>query len=409
MAKRKEKNLTEEESIENELDEIYSSLAEECDGTLLDGLDESKYFVDTGNLSLNYICSGKFIGGGIPGGKITEIFGPPAGSKSLLGMCILHGVQKMNGFAIFLDCERAVNRDFAVKAAHVHPKHLLVYEPNTIEQSFLKIHNVLKKIRERKGPDVPIVFVYDSIGSSPCEREFRECDLPENFTKAQFEKIVGRHEQPGERARISGNELRKLVPVLNKHNATLVVINQVRTKLNVMFGSPETGAGGGKALEFATSCRLRVSPQKKIIKKLSEKFQVPLGVNVRIENKKGRSFDPFWETDNVQLYFASGINPLGGLLGILIKAERIKPAGAGVYQVQEPWAGGKEIKFKSSQERNDVPVELLLDCPNLVDAQSKEEVESYLSTFGSAITITKAEGVAEEEISEEEADEGIES
>jgi RecA/RadA recombinase len=234
----------------NEMDEIFNDLVNECDGTLLDNLGPSKYYVDTGNLALNYICAGKFISGGIPGGKITEIYGPPASSKSLIGMCILHGVQKMGGFAIFLDLERAANRDFSVKAAHVNPKQLVVFEPDTIETSFLKITNVIKRIREKKGIDVPIVIVYDSIGAVPCAREMRETALPEGYTKAQFDAIVGSKEKPGERARISGNELRKINPILYKQNVSLVIINQIRSKLNVMFGNPVGGAGGGKALEF---------------------------------------------------------------------------------------------------------------------------------------------------------------
>jgi protein RecA len=401
MAKKKIENEV------NEMDEIFNELVEECDGILLDNLGPSKYYVDTGNLALNYICAGKCIGGGIPGGKITEIYGPPASSKSLVGMCILHGVQKMGGFAIFLDLERAANRDFSVKTAHVNPKQLVVFEPDTIEQSFLKIHNVIKRIREKKGIDVPIVIIYDSIGAVPCAREMRETELPEGYTKAQFEKIVGSKEKPGERARISGNELRKINPILAKQNATLVIINQVRQKLNVMFGKDVTGAGGGKALEFFGSCKLWVNPMKKIVNKLTEKLSVPLGVNVKIKNEKNRSFDPFWETDNVQLYFRNGINPLGGLLGILIKAERIKALTAGNYEVLEPFNGGKEIKFKSSMERNDVPVEILLDCPALIDGKSKEEVENYLFTFGSAIVLAGSQSVVEDEITDDEIMEGV--
>jgi len=397
MARKKAENVE-----VNEMDEIFNELVEECNGTLLEDLGPSKYYVDTGNLALNYICAGKFINGGIPGSKITEIYGPPASSKSLIGMCILHGVQKMGGFAIFLDLERAANRDFSVKAAHVNPKQLVVYEPDTIETSFLKIQNVIRRIREKKGSEVPIVLVYDSIGAVPCDREMRETNLPEGYTKAQFEKIVGSKEKPGERARISGNELRKINPILARQNASLVIINQTRQKLNVMFGKDIGGAGGGKALEFFGSCKLWVQPQKKIVKKLSEKLSVPLGVNVKIKNEKNRSFDPFWETDNVQLYFNNGINPLGGLLGILIKAERIKAVGAGSYLVEEPYAEGKEIKFRSSQERNDVPPSVLMDCPALIDAKSKDEVESYLTTFGSAINLTDLEAVVEDEMSEEE-------
>lgn len=386
----------------NDLDEIFNELADEHGGFLLEDYGPSKYYVDTGNLAINYICAGKFIGGGIPGGKITEIYGPPAASKSLLGMTILHGAQMAKGFSIFVDLERAVNKQFAMAAGHVNPKQLVVVEPFTIEGSFLKMTNMIEKIRERKGPEVPIVFVYDSIGAVPCEREFRETGLPENYTKAQFDKIVGRHEQPGERARISGNELRKINPILAKQNATLVIINQTRQKLNVMFGNPIGGAGGGKALEFFGSCKLWVQAQKKIVKKMTEKLSVPLGVNVKIRNEKNRSFDPFWETDNIQLFFRNGINPLGGLLGILIKSERVKQVSSGNYTVEEPYACGKEIKFKSSQDRNDVPVEVLLDCPSLIDGTSREEVESYLSTFGAAINLTDIDSVEETEVEDEE-------
>jgi len=375
-------------------------------GVALDEI-RPKYFVDTGNLAINYICSGRFIGGGLPGGKITEIFGPPAGSKSLLATCALHGCQQMNGFAVLLDLERAVNRDFAVAAARINPKRLIVFEPDTIEETFSKIVNVTKRVREKMGPDIPIVFMYDSLTAVPCERELRENDLPDlassDITDAQWKKIVGAKEQPGERAKAINKGLRKVNGFLSKQNATLVVINQVREKIGVMFGSPET-TPGGKSLEFYSSCRLRVAPQKQMVKKLTEKHQIPIGVNVQLKNKKNRSFAPHWETDNIQLYFESGINPLGGLLGVLIKAERIKAVKAGYYQVLEPYAGGKEIKFQSSQERNDVPVDLLFDCPAVIDAKSKKEVEDYLKAFGSAIDLSHVDGITEEEIEDENKD-----
>jgi hypothetical protein len=171
----------------------------------------------------------------------------------------------------------------------------------------------------------------------------------------------------------------------------------------VLFGSPET-TPGGKSLEFYSSCRLRVAPQKQMVKKLSEKYQIPVGVNVQLKNKKNRSFAPHWETDNIQLYFESGINPLGGLLGVLIKSERVKVFGAGRYQVLEPYVGGKEIKFQSSQERNDVPVDLLFDCPAIIDAKNKKEVENYLKAFGSAIDLSHVDGIEEEDIEDENKD-----
>ena len=388
-----------------EYDDVYNDLTKNHGGVMLTDVGNTKYFIDTGNLALNYINSGRFIGGGIPGGKITEIYGPPAASKSLVGMSVLHGVQQLNGYAIYLDCEHATNRDFAVAAGHVDPTKLIVFEPETLEQSFLKIYNVIRKIREKKGPEVPICFIYDSIGASPCEREFRETDLPENYKKTEFKSIVGGNEQPGERAKICSKEFRKLTSVLDKNNASLFVVNQVRQKIGVLFGSPETTAGGGEALKFYASCRIRVSPHK-IIENTD--LEIPIGVNIKVQNKKCRSFSPHWETEGVQLYFDSGINPLGGLLGIFLKSKRIKSTGsAGMFQVEEPYADGKTITFRSSKVRNDVPVELLLDCPAIVDAKSKDEVEKYLSAFGDAIDLTNSDSVEETEITAEDLEKKI--
>lgn len=379
-----------------DFDDVLAELTSK-DGVLLDDLGESKYFVDTGNLAFNYINSGRFIGGGIPGGKITEIFGPPASAKSLLGMAILSGAQKLGGYAIFLDCERAANRDFAISAGHVDPKRLVVYEPPHLEAAFLKIYSVIDKIRAKKGPEVPIVFVYDSIGASPSEREFRETNLPEDYTQADWKRIVGNKEQPGERAKVCSKEFRKLVNVLDTQNATLFVINQLRNKIGVMFGDPSTTAGGGEALKYYASNRNRATPQKRIE---NTKLEIPIGVNIKLKNEKCRTFSPFWKTEGIQLYFNSGINPLGGLLTILVQSERVEPKSAGNYVVKEPYAEGREIKFKASKARNDVPIELLFDCPKLVDVDTPEEVEAYLKTFGDAIDLSNSSVVKESDLNE---------
>jgi recombination protein RecA len=397
MAKKKTKK-TEDNN------DLFQDLAKDFKGSLLDDIGTTKYFVDTGNLALNYINSGKFIGGGIPGGKITEIFGPPASAKSLVGMSILHGAQMLGGVAVFLDCERAANRDFAVKAGHVDPKKLIVFEPPTLERTFLKINNVIKAVRNKCGPDVPIVFVYDSIGASPCEREFRETELPENYTKAQFKTIVGGNSQPGERAKVCSAEFRKLVSVLDENNATLFVINQVRNKIGVMFGSPDTTAGGGKALEYYASNRIRSAPQRWIEDKERE---VPIGVNVKMQNKKCRCFSPHWETEGIQLFFDSGINPLGGLLTILKQSGRIDVKTAGNYFVKSDFAhdGVDSKTFKGSKTRNDIDPQILIDNPLLVGVETSEEVVGYLDAFGEAISLTNSEKIEEKSMTEEAVEE----
>ena len=328
---------------------------------MLEEIGASQYFLDTGNLALNYICSGKFISGGVPGGKITEVYGPPAGGKSLLGMTVLGSTQRKGGIAVMLDCERASNPVFAETAAHVDTSKLVVCEPISIEQVVTKITNLTKQIRAHYGMDIPICFMWDSIGVTPTEREWKETDLPENYTKEQLKAIAGSLEKPGERARAAGDALRKLNPFLSENNATLFIINQLRQKIGVLFGSDETGAGGGKALEFYCSCRLRTSAHAKIEakedkKKMSKLTKKSLGVNLSFRNMKSRCFTPFLNTSQVQLYFDNGVNPLGGLLSVLMAAGRVEKVSNGNYKVLNPWCGDEEITFKSSEVRNDVPL-----------------------------------------------------
>ena len=370
-------------------DGFFEFLAEETGGDVLDLMDSITYFVDTGSLAINYICSGKFIIGGVPGGKITEIYGPSSSSKSLLGANILYGAQRAGGVAVLLDCENAANKEFIKSASHCNLKRIVRHTPRTLEQSFSKMYRVIEKAREKIPIHIPIVIVYDSISVSPSERELREVKLPENYTVAQFKQIVGGKEQPGERAKICSAELRKLNVMIEKHNATVVILNQTRTKIGAYapMGAPppQTTAGGGTSLIYYASCRLETKTQKKIEKNLTAKVKKIFGVNIKMKNMKNRTHRPFVESENIQLLFDRGINPLSGLLTCLLEADRIEVSGKGSFIVKEPWAGGEEIKFKASLDRNDFPLEILLKCPSLIDASSKEQIEEYLKPFDSAI------------------------
>jgi recombination protein RecA len=160
----------------------------------------------------------------------------------------------------------------------------------------------------------------------------------------------------------------------------------------IVHNSPETTAGGGKALEYYTSLRLRTKAEKR----LTDKLDNVIGMGVSISNVKNKCFKPFINARNMQLLFDQGINPFGGLLELLVQTERIAPCGSGSYKVMEPYANGQEIKFKSSLERNDVPAEVLLKCPAMVDATDASHVQEYIDIFGSAMR-GMAERVAGEE------------
>ena len=378
-------------------DDIFASLASSTGGEVVGESEKaSKYYIDTGNLAINYSCSGKFITGGVPGGRLTEIYGPSASSKSLLGTNLLHGCQKLGGIPILIDSENAINKEFINKASHADLNKIVRYTPETLEKCFHVMYLAIEHSRSnKKYADKPIVIVYDSISVSPCAREFRETELPEGFTKEQFKKIVGANEQPGERAKICSKELRKLNTVMEENNVSVVIMNQIRDKIGVLYGNPETTAGGGNALPFYASLRFRTQTQKKIEQKvpgLAKKKTI--GINIKIQNKKNRSVRPFIEVENIPLFFEAGINPIGGLLGALLDADRIMASGAGNFRVKPEYANGKDdVKFKSSMERNDVPVELLLQCPALIDAASAEEVDKYLEPFKGAIAATDSPDV----------------
>lgn len=381
MAKKKEKNKN---------SDILSEILSSTGGETLRGAGQVPYFVDTGNLAINYTCSGKFISGGFPGGRIIEAFGPEASGKSFLGYCFMHSIQKNNGIAILLDCERSSGSEFAERCGHVDPDSLLVYDPITLEQVEKKITIVVNAIRD-KFPDKPIGIVWDSIGVNPSSREWNETELPENPTQAQI-AAAGGNERPGERAKIANKVLRTLNPFLNNNNATLYVINQVRKKIGVIYGNDETTSGGGEALKFYASLRLRCGAPKTFQDK---KTKLPLGVNMNITNKKNRHFTPGVKVENIPLFFNTGINPLGGLMDALLMAERIEPTtGQGRYKVLPEWCGaGEEESVFQQAKTNPMDPEILYKNPKLVDAENEEEIKEYLKEWSEAIALTNSDGV----------------
>jgi recombination protein RecA len=390
MAKKKTNEL--------DMDDLFTDLAAETGGDVLDQLESVRFFIDTGNLAVNYSCSGKFIHGGIPGGRITEAFGPEASGKSLIGSNVLYGCQRLGGWAIILDCENATNAEFMQKISHLNLKRVLRYAPPTLEQAFRQIHISTQKIRDRekalKIDPRPIVIVFDSLTVPPCERELRENNLPMDFNPTEWKRIVGRHEQPGERAKIIGNELRKLLPVATEQDVTVYIINQTRDKIGVMYGSPET-TPGGNSLKFYASLRVRTQAKKKIEDKALGKFA---GINMQVSNKKNRTFRPFVTADDIKLYFDEGIDPLSGLLSCLVSGERIK--GKSNYEVAKDYLpdGKTEYKFKAAVGENRVPAQVLLDCPKLVDAATQMEVQEYLDIWGGGLRATESGSYGEKSV-----------
>ena len=368
--------------------DILTSILNETGGETLREAGQVPYYVDTGNLAVNYACSGKFIRGGFPGGRIIEAFGPEASGKSFLGYCFMHSVQKMNGIAILLDCERSSGAEFAERCGHVDPDSLVVYDPVSLEQVEKKITVVVNRIRAA-FPDKPIGIVWDSIGVNPTDREWTSIDLPENPTQQQI-SAAGGNERPGERAKAANKVLRSLNPFLNNNNATLYVINQVRKKIGVIYGNDETTSGGGEALKFYASLRLRCGAPKSFQDKNTK---LPLGVNMSVTNKKNRHFTPGVKIENIPLFFNTGINPLGGLMDAFLMAERIEATTKGRYRILPQWSNGDEDATFQQAKTSPMDLDLLCKYPALIDAKNEEEVRDYLKEWSAAIALTNSDGI----------------
>ena len=357
-------------------DDIFNFLAKATKAEVLSNTTPVKYFIDTGNLAFNWTCSGRFMGGGIPGGRITEMYGAEGSGKTYWGCNIVRGCQAIGGIPVYLDCENSLNNEWIVKTSHIDLDKVLVFDPSTgvdsLEGCFDKIYSTIRNLRE-KDAETPLVFVYDSLSASPSNDELAETQKDWNPDKK---------DQPGVRARICSKEFRKLNTLLEKTNCTLCILNQTRLKIGVMYGNPIISGGGGESLKFYASLRVCTSVQKKIENK---KLKTAMGINLKVRNVKNRCTAPFLEAEGVQLFWKDGVNPLSGLLTALIQSGRIETCGAGTYQVLEPWAGGAEIKFRVSKARNDIDADTLYKCPALVDAKDEQELRDYISIFGSAI------------------------
>jgi recombination protein RecA len=389
------------------LTSLYADVARLTGGEVIDDIENAAYYVDTGSLALNYSCSGRFMGGGIPGGRLTEIYGPSSSSKSLIGSNLLFAAQRMEGIAVLLDVENAVNKEFMRKASHLNLKHVLRYTPPTLEACFHEMYNLIQEIR-KKDKTIPIVIVYDSLTASPCERELREIKLPKNYTEAEYKRIVKAHRQPGEHAKACSQELKKLNTVMEKFNVTVIILNQTRDKIGVMYGNPEQSGAGGNSLPFYASLRLRPQTQKKIEYTLVGKKKKCVGVNVKYKNVKNRTYRPFVEVEGIKLTFEKGINPISGLMLALLDAGRIQIDGK-FYRVMDAWKpDGEEVKFQTTLEANEVPLEVLLKCPQLIDADSKEQVEEYLAPFMEAVRYLNEDGVTESKVAASDAEDDSE-
>lgn len=281
--------------------------------------------ISTGSLSLD-VALGV---GGIPRGRITEIYGPESGGKTTLSLSIIAQAQKVGGTAAFIDAEHALDPVYA-RALGVNTDELLISQPDNGEQA-LEIMELLV----RSGA-IDIVVV-DSVAALTPRAEI-EGDMGDSL--------------PGLQARLMSQALRKLTAILSKTNTAAIFINQVREKIGVMYGNPETTTGG-RALKFYASVRLDIRKIGQPIKNGND----PIGNTVKIKTVKNKVAPPFQEVE-LSLMFGKGFDQLSDLVTLASEFEIIKKAGSFYSYGEDRIGQGKEKAQQYIGERPELEQEI---------------------------------------------------
>ena len=283
--------------------------------------------------------------GGIPRGRVTEIFGPESGGKTTLALHIMAEAQKRDGLAAFIDAEHALDVMYAKKLG-VSCDDLLVSQPDTGEQA-LEITEVLL----RSG--AMDVVVIDSVAAL--------------VPRAELEGDMG-DVHMGLQARLMSQALRKLTAGISKSMTAVIFINQIRMKIGVMFGNPET-TPGGKALKFYSSVRLDIRKIGNI-----KDGQEIVGSRTRVKVVKNKVAPPFKEAEFDMIY-GEGISPAGDLLDMAVQTEVLDKSGVWYSFDEERIGQGRENAKNFLKEHPDVSVSILKKVRDALGLAQKETKE----------------------------------
>ncbi|HSZ73178.1 MAG TPA: recombinase RecA [Rhizomicrobium sp.] len=307
--------------------------------------------VPTGSLSLD-IALGV---GGLPRGRVIEIYGPESSGKTTLALHAVAEVQKKGGIAAYVDAEHALDPGYARKLG-VDIDEMLISQPDTGEQA-LEITDTLVR---SGGVDIVVI---DSVAALT--------------PKAELEGEMG-DQLPGLQARLMSQALRKLTGSISKSNTIVIFINQIRMKIGIMFGSPET-TSGGNALKFYASVRLDI----RRIGSIKERDEM-VGNQTRVKVVKNKVAPPFREVE-FDIMYGLGISKTGELLDLGVKANIIEKSGSWFsYDGQRIGQGRENAKSFLAEHK---------DMAEKIEAQIRQNA----GLIGQALSQGSEDAVAEED------------
>jgi len=264
--------------------------------------------ISTGSLSLD-IALGI---GGVPRGRVVEIFGPESSGKTTLTLHIIAEAQKKQGIAAFVDAEHALDPTYA-KNIGVNTDELIISQPDTGEQAL----EITESLVRSNAVDVVVI---DSVAAL--------------VPKAEIEGNMG-DSYMGLQARLMSQALRKLTAIISKSRTTVVFVNQIREKIGVFFGNPET-TPGGRALKFYSTIRMDIRRKASI-----KKDDNNIGNMVKVKVVKNKLAPPFKET-TFDIIFGKGISKEGDMIDLGLKYNILKKSGV--------WISYNDIKFGQGRE-----------------------------------------------------------
>lgn len=291
------------------------------DGSIMKLGDAHKIDVETspsGTLSLDLA-----LGGGYPRGRIIEIYGPESSGKTTLALHAVAELQKQGGTAAFIDAEHALDPQYAARLG-VNTNDLLVSQPDNGEQALEIVETLVRS-------NAVDIIVLDSVAALVPQAEI-DGDMGDSL--------------PGLQARLMSQALRKLTGIINKSKATVIFINQIRMKIGVMFGNPETTTGGN-ALKFYASQRLDI----RRIGQIKQGDDV-IGNRVRVKIVKNKIAPPFRQAE-FDIMYNEGISTTGDVLDLAVMHDIVQKSGAFYKYNGETIGQGREAAKKYLKENPD--------------------------------------------------------